>query len=364
MKNLEVKKSQNLINSSFKLNSLSLKLVTTLISVVQEENKNNEYTINTSNFKELFGIKSNKYIELIEKSINEILSKQSAIKYTIDNKVHIGYWVYNISYDAGQISFKLNDNLLPFILDLKEKYLKYNLKNILTLKSEYSIRIYEILKDEYNLKSRYSSKAVELELKIDTMREMFLIPKDSYQNFKDFRVRIIEKAQKDLLEHTDIKFLWKTKKTGRKVTSISFEIYPNEKNIQEEKPKATKFMDYVNQLRDLYKDTSKYFIFSNFQLEKKEKQVYFFGINKDNKMFAMPQKMGYSEKINKEQSQIIYNASYLCYQYSKLYKNAIDNRIDLFEMSQNFDKLVEFVEIQKEIVRVLSEHNPRENPIN
>jgi plasmid replication initiation protein len=362
MKNLEVKKSQNLVKSSFRLSPFSLKLITTLISLVQKENKNNEYTLNANDFKELVGIKSNKYIEFIENSIDEILFKQNAVKYIKDNKINMGYWVYNISYDAGQISFRLNDNLLPLILNLKEKYLSYGLNNILSLKSEYSIRMYEILKDEYNLKSRYSNKEIEFELNLDEMKEMFVIPK-SYK-FDNIRVRIIEKAQKDLLEHTDIKFLWKPLKTGRKVTSIKFEIYQNEKNIQEEKPKATAFMDFVNNLREFYKDTSKYFIFSNFQLEKKEKQVYFFGINKDNKMFAMPQKMGYSEKINKEQSQIIYNASYLCYQYSKLYKNAIDNRIDLFEMSQKFDKLEEFLEIKKEIMRVLSEHNPRENPIN
>jgi plasmid replication initiation protein len=360
MKNLEVKKSQNLISSSFKLNSLSLKLITTLISIVQDKNKNNEYTLNTSDFKELLGIKSNKYIELIEKSINEILSKQSAIKYIKDNKTHIGYWVYDISYNTGQISFRLNDNLLPMILNLKEKYLSYGLNNILSLKSEYSIRIYEILKDEYNLKSRYSNKEIEFELNLDEMKEMFVIPK-SYK-FDNIRVRIIEKAQKDLLEHTDIKFLWKAKKTGRKVTSISFEIYPNEKNIQEEKPKATKFMDYVNKLRDLYSDTSKYFIFSNFELKKGEKQVYFFSINKDGLMFAMPQKGGFSEDMSKEHSQIIYNASYLCYTHSELYKNAIDNKINLLDMSQDFDKMEEFIEIKKEIMRVLTKHNPRENP--
>ena len=44
----------------------------------------------------------------------------------------------------------------------------------------------------------------------------------SYVNYKDFRVKVLEKAQTEINELTDINIEFEPIKTGRKVTSIKF----------------------------------------------------------------------------------------------------------------------------------------------
>lgn len=52
----------------------------------------------------------------------------------------------------------------------------------------------------------------------------------SYVNYKDFRVKVLEKAQTEINELTDINIEFEPIKTGRKVTSIKFIIEEKFKN--------------------------------------------------------------------------------------------------------------------------------------
>ena len=192
---LEVKKSEQLIYSKYKLSAPAQKLVTTVISLVQEEDEyNKEYSILAKDFLELCGTKTNNR-EYLKDACEEIFTKPLKIKepkgWLIVN------WCSSIRYidDQGVIKFKVSDELKPYILNLKNNYLKYDLKNILPLKSEYSIRVYEWLKDIYNSKQRYNKKMIE-EFEIDFLRERLIVP-DSY-NTNNVFTRVIDKAKEDL----------------------------------------------------------------------------------------------------------------------------------------------------------------------
>jgi hypothetical protein len=56
-----------------------------------------------------------------------------------------------------------------------------------------------------------------------------------YMMFGDLNRNVLKKAQKEMLETTDIKFIYETKKTGRKVTGLVFTIRINRANIAEAK---------------------------------------------------------------------------------------------------------------------------------
>lgn len=59
-------------------------------------------------------------------------------------------WVSKCEYQADVgVAIKLNDELKPLLLNLKERYTQYTLDNILTMKSVYAIRIFELLQKEY-----------------------------------------------------------------------------------------------------------------------------------------------------------------------------------------------------------------------
>lgn len=83
---------------------------------------------------------------------------------------------------------------MPYLLELKKNYTKYQLQNIIPMKSKYGIRLYELLKSYLNLgKVRFSIE--ELKIRLDST---------NYTNLKDFKRRVLEPALKDIEVYSDL----------------------------------------------------------------------------------------------------------------------------------------------------------------
>lgn len=363
----EVRKAQALVQSRYKLNPLPLKLITTLISSVQhKDTADQEYCIRVKDFTDLQGLKGNAYYKELDKATDEIMMKPIKVKLSSGKKDWLkANWASSIKYLDGEgiIKFKISEEIFPYILNLKENYLKYDLINILSLRSDYSIRIYEWLKDEFNKHHRYG-KSAELVLEVDYIRERLEIP-DSY-DFTKIKERILNKAKDDLLANCDIKFTWEVaSKIRKKVSHIKFKVFPNSNNIKDDvnlPPHLASFMKYVTYLKGLYKGTQKYFMVTTYDLGN-GRQVYYFAINEDGLMYAMPFEGGSSVAMTKTQSEVIYNASYLCSLHSEVYREFISTKSDIWELSKDYENKDYWGVVKNEIVRVLRENDCRIKPM-
>ena len=114
---------------------------------------------------------------------------------------------------TGYVELSFDPKLKPYLLQLKERFTQYDIRNVLSLQSFYSIRIYELLKQYIRLGER-AMRVVEL-------KELLKLPK-SYNHYASFKRRIILQSQKDLKQHTDLSFEFEEIKTGRKITHIRF----------------------------------------------------------------------------------------------------------------------------------------------
>lgn len=364
---LVVKKSEQLIYGKYKLSATAQKLVTTVIGLVQKEDEyNKEYCILAKDFVEMSGTKTNDR-DALKNACEEILSKP--LKISTGRGWLMANWCNDIEYvhEKGIITYKVSEKLKPYIIDLKNNYLKYDLKNILPLKSEYSIRVYEWLKDIYNSKQRYNKKMIE-EFEIEFLRERLIIP-DSY-NTNNVFTRVIDKAKQDLEKYTDIRFNYGiAEKDGKFIKKIRFEIYPNYDVIDEmEKIEQLptylqSYISFVNKLRSIYKDTQKYFIQLKIDLGEGS-QNYFFGINKDDLVYAMPFTGGDSIQISKTTAEIIYNSSYLTAQYSQTYRDfIIVHKGDFWELSRDEESRDYYKSLAVELSKILKENDPRIKPM-
>ena len=140
---------------------------------------------------------------------------------------------------AKFIDVSFHPEMKPFLLSLKSKFTIYDVRNILKLPSSYSIRIYELLK-QYEKIGRRKFELQELKEIIGVIEEIDnngkKSIKDNYPLFGNFKQRVLLKSQRDLKKSTDIEFTFEPKKTGRKVTHLIFEIFPNSNNpMTEEK---------------------------------------------------------------------------------------------------------------------------------
>ena len=228
----EVKKADVIVRARYKLNPLSLKFITTLITGLKiSDDINQEYIFKVKDFKELTKLKRKDLYWAIKEALKELLEKPIFIPnnngYMMCNWISGGQYMEN----EGEIKFRIYPDLKPYLLEAQTKFLKYKLENILNLKSSYSIRLYEILKDVFILKNRFNQSTEDF-VSMEDFRSILQIP-DSYRFF-NIKKQILDKAQKELEDNTDIKFYYEKVVKGNKTIGIKFFIEENIKEIHNE----------------------------------------------------------------------------------------------------------------------------------
>ena len=233
---LEVKKSEAIVKARYKLSPLAIKFISVIISnLKRSDDINEEYVLKVKDFKELTGQKTKRIYELIDEALNDLLRNPLTIPLGDEkNSILKANWVSGAVYNEGEVRFMIYPKLRPFLLEVKEKFLKYKLENILPLKSSYVIRLYEILKDWFELNNRYGNKTEKI-ISVDEFREVLEIPR-SYQYSSHIKKLILKKAQSEFETYTDIVFDFEEIKSGRKITHLKFLIKPNPKKVKP-KPK-------------------------------------------------------------------------------------------------------------------------------
>lgn len=221
-KNYIVKKSNYFImNSSYDLSLEEQKLILTLASMVQPIDEDfKPYRFKISEFMNLLGVDTKtKYTE-VPKITKELMKKVFEIDED-DELIQIS-WLSSATYKKGRglVELEFSPKLKPYMLKLNSMFTQYKLSNILSMKSKYSPRIYEILKCNEFKKQGF------IELEIDELRKLLKV-ENIYPRYNDFKRKIIEQSQKELNLKTDISFEFEEIKTGRKVTSLKFFIKPN-----------------------------------------------------------------------------------------------------------------------------------------
>jgi plasmid replication initiation protein len=226
---LTVVKSNSLIEASYKLNTTQQKIILILVSTIQRGDEDfKEYTFAIKDLMQLLGVNNpNMYGEQGEIiKITEDLTKEN-FKFKIGKTSTTVSWLAGVRYTEGDglITLQFSPWLTPFLLQLKGRFTEYRLENVTQLKSNYSIRVYELLK-------QYEDFKKERFFSVDELRELFQVEEGTYSLYTDFRRNVILVAQKELKDKTDICFEFTEVKTGRKVSGIVFTIKKNNKSFE------------------------------------------------------------------------------------------------------------------------------------
>ena len=238
-KNLSVKKSNYLNQASYKLSVVEQKVIALLAAQIKETDTDFQpYCLNIKKFQSLAGNKSMNYtyIEDISKSLQD---KEVNVTYTNDSgdKVHLKTrWLASSKYveGSGVVELRFDPNLKPFLLMLKNRFTMYKLENIIKLTSQFSIRIYELLKQYENTGTRI--------IAVDELRDLIGIDRNKYKLYADFKKRIIAISQKELKEKSDISFEFDEIKEGHSVKKLLFHI-KKKQNKSSSKSKSKEIED-------------------------------------------------------------------------------------------------------------------------
>ncbi|MDB8044375.1 replication initiation protein, partial [Escherichia coli] len=125
-------------------------------------------------------------------------------------------WVqYRAQYFKGEakVEITFSDAIMPYLTQLKGQFTRVVVKNVSSLSSTYSIRIYELLQQFRSTGDRT--------IAIDDFRTMLAV-EDKYQQFKDLNKMIIKPAIAELNEKSDLVVTVETIKKGRTVVALHF----------------------------------------------------------------------------------------------------------------------------------------------
>jgi len=235
MKNRNVvKQDYRIINGRYKLNTTEIKFVLTVIAQIDADDDDFvEYEIKVSELEERLQTEQNE--TRLKQFAKRLLSKPLEIP--TDDGWAVFNWFSKIQYVRGQAKFlvRIDKDLKPYLLELKKRFVKYNLKYILPLTSNYSIRIYQLLK-EYEKLTKRTFTVVELQ-------DLLQVPK-SLKRYDNFKRIVLQVAERELIKNCDIFFEYEEIKQQRKVTEILFRIKKNKWVLQSEQPILSK--KYLN----------------------------------------------------------------------------------------------------------------------
>ena len=346
---LEVKKSEAIVKARYKLSPLAIKFISVVISnLKRSDDVNEEYVVKVKDFKELTGQKTKRIYELIDEALNDLLKNPLTIPLGDDkNSILKANWVSGAVYNEGEVRFMIYPPLRPFLLEVKEKYLKYRLENILSLRSSYVIRLYEILKDWLELNKRYGNKAEKI-ISLEEFRQMLEVPK-SYR-FNDIKRFILEKAKTELAEHTDILFDYEEIKTGRKVTHLRFVIRENPKNIQADNRIQENYFNnrkaFVALLRQNYSGNGKFWGFKNI-----EGKTYWLGLDNNGLVYGTDGKE--IKDFNAIESAKLYDTWLKIAQNSPIYQELVSEGVCLKQLAEKNKEL--WLELRENIIKLKEE---------
>jgi len=234
-KSYMVKKSNHLIEAQYKLSLGEQKLILVMASMINANDKDFcIYRIKIKEFMDFLGVKSNNsYAEI--KDITENLMKKVLVIKKPRSTIQVA-WLASAEYfdGKGYVELQFSPKLKPYLLSLKERFTRYQVKNIIQLKSNYSIRIYELLK-QYE---KIGQRTIEL----DELKNILGIKTGEYKLYGHFKSKILKVAQKELADKTDLSFEYEEIKHGRKVGEIRFLIHSQPRHDSSTEVKEVTFV--------------------------------------------------------------------------------------------------------------------------
>ncbi len=226
-----VTKSNKLIEARYKLSLYQQRLILLLISIIQPDDEDFiDYELHVSEFAEMFGIEKTGDVYFKVEEAARLLVTRGLDLSVGDNRKYIA-WLANVEYTKGHgvLKISFHKSLKPYLLQLKSHFTQYNIRYIVKFRSQYSIRLYELLKSYEYLGD---GGCFYREFHVEELRIFFGIDETEYVKFGHLKVRVIEPSVKDINLHSDI-FISSVEylKEGREIKRVRFTVEPKANNV-------------------------------------------------------------------------------------------------------------------------------------
>jgi plasmid replication initiation protein len=234
---LTVVKSNVIIDAGYRLSIYENRILLTCISQINsmgEVGLNDVFTVTAQDLIGLIGLDGKNTYKQLKKAVDR-LYERSVIIDLPGHEVLKVRWVSSVKYveQSGTVELKFSQDMIPYISQLRREFTQYRLNNVLMFKSNYSIRVYELL-----VKWSGDHKTVTVEW----LKQQFQL-ETKYTRIGDLKKYVLDIAIKEINQYSDMNVQYSQIKQGRNVTGFKFEY-----SLKHPQPKKSKhnFNDHIH----------------------------------------------------------------------------------------------------------------------
>lgn len=182
---------------------------------LQPEELQREYVLSAKEFSELFNVSLSNCYGILKKAVNKLMKTDIKVERTELKEM----WQINVCSMAkynkteGTISVEFTDRIMPYLAQVRAKFVLYNLKEIGNFGSLYTTRLYELIQEFKE--TGWMLKSVK------QLREIFAVG-TTFKRYGDFKKYTFGHACKEINDNYNVGLSFEELKDGRKVTAIKF----------------------------------------------------------------------------------------------------------------------------------------------
>lgn len=183
---------------------------------LQPEQMQREHVLTAKEFSEVFNTPLSHCYGILKKTIDKLMKTDITVE-KLEPKREV--WRINVcsqakyNKDEGYISVKFTDDIMPYLAQVRKKFVLYNLKEISNFGSLYTTRLYELLQEFQE--TGWMLKSVE------QLREIFAVG-SKLKAYKDFKIKTFGHACEEINANYDIDLSFEEIKESRRVVAIKF----------------------------------------------------------------------------------------------------------------------------------------------
>lgn len=253
---LVVQKANQLVTAKYRASAMETKLMAIGLTRLEITNGIPKASVRAGELRTLFGNDDHNIYRKLKGAAAAMVSGQNQAVIIEDGKGNFTAFtmITKADYTNQVFTITFNSELTPYISSLKGAYTSYELENILKFDSNYTIRLYEILKKEaYRITKSNPMVSVEYDLaelknmlgalKVDQQEVYKAREKgESWEQIEkrakdktmsrwgNFKERVLERAKVEIAEQTDIRFDYEPIRMGRGagIKRVIFNIWNND----------------------------------------------------------------------------------------------------------------------------------------
>lgn len=227
--------SPALVNSKYSLTKQESNIVLLLLTIIDKDDEDfKDYIFTKSDLEKRTGVKLNslKLKNLAKGLMSKVLEVPTPEGFKLFT------WFSYFEYENGIITCCFDKRMKKYLIELHQ-YILINAPQLLMMKSNYSRRIYMLLKE----RAKFGTRTFN----VDELQDLLAVP-TSYKLYSKFKQSVLTNAVKEINKHTDLEIEFEEEKPVRKVTEIIFSIKKNHNDLKA----------FIKIIREAYTNTPLY----------------------------------------------------------------------------------------------------------